>query len=62
MCGTTTSILGGGEENEMGSMEQAEQHVTGGGNEQLCRRAQKGLYQWVTIVYNFVFTVKKLLI
>jgi len=57
MCGTTTSILGGGEENEMGSMEQAGQHVTGGGNEQLCRRAQKGSYQWVTIVYNFVFTV-----
>lgn len=59
MCGTTASILGGGEENEMGSMEQAGQHVTRGGNEQLCRRAQEGLYQHVTILNNFVCTVMK---
>lgn len=57
MYGTTTSILGGGEKNEMGSMEQARQHVTGGGNEQLCRRAQEGSYQRVTVVYDFVWTV-----
>lgn len=42
MCGTQTSVLGSGKENEVGGMEQTGQHVTRGGNEQLCRRAQEG--------------------
>lgn len=43
MCRTSTSVLGSGEKNEVGSVEQAGQHVTGGGNEQLCRGTQEGL-------------------
>ena len=37
-----TWVLGGGQEDEVGSMDQAGQHVTRGGHEQLCGRTEEG--------------------
>lgn len=57
MCGVPTTILGSGEENEVGSMEQTGQHVARGGNEQLCGGTQEGLCKEAVILYNLFCTL-----